>query len=393
MNPPLRGLKVLDFTTLLPGPYATLMLADLGAEVLCITAPGRHDVTARMPPFLPDGTSAATAWLYRNKRRITLNLKHPRGREVVLRLLQSHDVLIEQFRPGVMERLGLGYRQLGRRFPGLIYCSLTGYGQDGPLAARAGHDIDYLSRAGLMSHSGRAETGPSLSGMQIADVAAGAQGAVIAVLAAVIHRSRTGEGQHLDVAMTDGVVPFNALAAACLLAGGPEPTYESTLLNGGSLYDFYQTADGRWLAFGGLEPQFFHAFCRAIGRPQWAEEGVQPPDLAERKAELRRIMASRTLAQWQEAFAGLDACVEPVESLGEALEGELARARGWVVEVPAAGGGYTVRQPAHPLKFSRTPPRYRHAGPPPDAHNRRVMAELGYSQEETEALAAEGLFG
>ena len=392
MAGPLHGLKVLDFTTLLPGPFATLVLADLGADVLRVVSGSRPDLTALMPPFIP-GTqvSANLAYLGRNKRSLTLNLKHPRAREVLDRLLQDYDILVEQFRPGVMARLGLDYDSLSRVNPRLIYCSLTGYGQDGPLRDRAGHDINYLSLAGLMAHSGRREGGPVLTGTQIADLAAGSYGVVIAVLAAVIHRSTSGQGQYLDVAMTDGVVPLNALAATAFLVDGREPRREGWLLNGGSLYDFYQTADGEYLSFGGLEPKFFDAFCRAIGRPDLSAGSVAPLELERVKAEVREIMRGKTLAEWLEVFKGVDACLEPVLSLGQALEQPQARARGWVVEVPGPEGR-KVRQLAQPFKFSRTPPQYRWAGEPVGTHTRRVMTELGYGEAEIEELERDGLF-
>ena len=393
MPGPLHGLKILDFTTLLPGPFATLTLADLGAEVLRVTSPSRPDLNATTPPFLPgSGLAANLAYLGRNKRSLALDLKHPAGVEIIHQLLAEYDVVIEQFRPGVMERLGLGYEALAAVNPSLIYCSLTGYGQDGPLRDRAGHDINYLSLAGLMAHSGGKEEGPKLTGMQIADMASGSYGTVIAVLAAVVHRQNTGEGQHLDVAMTDGVVPFNAVASMDLLVEGVEPTREGYFLNGGSFYDFYRTADGEYLSFGGLEPKFFAAFCQAIGREDLIPGTVSPPDLATVKPQVSAIIASKTRAQWREVFQEVDACLEPVVSLGEALDSPLSRARGWVVELDGPDG-QKIRQPANPLKFSRTPPEYAWAGVPAGTHNREVLRALHYSEEEIARLQGEGLFG
>ncbi|MCF8032369.1 MAG: CoA transferase [Desulfarculaceae bacterium] len=392
MPGPLHGLKILDFTTLLPGPFATLNLADLGAEVLRIGSPSRPDLNAQTPPFLPgSGLAANLAYLGRNKRSITLNLKHPAGVEIIHRLLADYDILIEQFRPGVMQRLGLGYQALAEVEPSLIYCSLSGYGQNGPLRDRAGHDINYLALSGLMAHSGGKEQGPKLTGTQIADLASGSYGTVIAVLAAVVHRQRTGEGQYLDVAMTDGMVPFNAVASMDFLVEGVEPQREGYFLNGGSLYDFYRTADHEYLSFGGLEPKFFAAFCRAIGREDLIPGTVSPPNLEEVKPQVRRIIASKTRAQWQEVFREADACLEPVVSLGEALNSPLGQARGWLVEVRGQGGE-KIRQPANPLKFSRTPPEYGPAGVPAGTHNQEVLRELGYSPEELTQLEKDGLF-
>ncbi len=393
MPGPLAGLKVLDFSTLLPGPFATLALADLGAEVLRITAPGRPDLNDLLGPLLaPGGPSAVAAYLGRGKRSLSLDLKHPQGPVVVRRLLASHDVLVEQFRPGVMQRLGLGYRDLAAEFPGLIYCSLTGYGQDGPLRDRAGHDINYLSRSGLMSYSGRRETGPTLSGMQIADLAAGSWPTVIAILAAVVHRQAGGQGQHLDVSMADGSLAFNAMAGAACLAGDGEPGREGHLLNGGSLYDFYRCKDGGYISFGGLEPKFAAAFLTALGRPDLAGQGVLPADLPRVKEEIRAIIATRTRDEWVAHFKDVDACVEPVLGLEEALDSEPVRARGLVRQVALPGGG-TVRQLGFPVAFSATPAEPGPAGVTSGTHSDEVMAELGYAPEEVARLRADGLFG
>ncbi|HQN67144.1 MAG TPA: CaiB/BaiF CoA-transferase family protein [Smithellaceae bacterium] len=392
MAGPLEGLKVLDFTTLLPGPYATMILSDLGADVLKVTSGSRPDLAAIVPPFIgKTDLTAASAYLGRGKRSITLNLKDARGLQVVHRLLERYDVLIEQFRPGIMAKLGLGFDDLAPRYPSLIYCSLTGYGQTGPMKDRAGHDINYLSLSGLMGYAGRKYEGPVPMPLQIADVASGSNNSVIAILAAVFSRSRTGKGQYLDISMTDGAFAFNALAAAAYLVSGEEPTREGFILNGGSLYDFYKTADGHYLSFGGLEPQFFAAFCNAIGRPDWIAGGVAPPDCAGVKEEVRKIIKSKTRREWKEIFGKTDACVEPVLSLSEALDSELVRERQLTTDITLPDGS-TVRQPASPFKFSATPPVYGKTGVKAGSHNREVFLELGYSEEEINEFGKTGLF-
>lgn len=393
MPGPLHGLKILDFTTLLPGPFATLTLADLGAEVVCIKAPGRAeiDLLSKMGTE-QDGPGPMESWLGRGKRSIHLNLKHPKGRGVVERLLETYDILVEQFRPGVMVRLGLGWDDLRKRFPNLVYCSLTGYGQDGPMADRAGHDINYLSRSGLMGHSGRRDQGPTLTGMQIADVAAGSYGVVIAVLAALVHRQQTGEGQHLDVSMTDGAVVFNAMAAARYLNSGQDAQRESWQLNGGSVYDFYECADGGYISFGGLEPKFSAAFFEVVGLPQLSKGGVMPQNLGQAKAMVAKRIKEKTRDQWTQVFSRVDACLEPVLGLSEALESDLAKARGWVREVERPEGG-KVRQLGLPLKFSATPPSYGKAGAAAGTHTKEIMAELGYNPAEVHGMEQDGLFG
>jgi alpha-methylacyl-CoA racemase len=210
-----------------------------------------------------------------------------------------------------MERLGLSWNELRERFPHLIYCSLTGYGQEGPLSQRAGHDINYLARSGLMGHSGRREHGPALTGMQIADVAAGSHGVVISILAAAIHRMNTGQGQHLDVSMTDGSMVFNAMAAAQYLSSGKEEGRETWQLNGGSLYDFYECADGGYISFGGLEPKFCAAFLQTIGLPELIPGGLMPADLDRAKSLVAGRIKEKTRDEWAELFSKVDACDGP----------------------------------------------------------------------------------
>jgi crotonobetainyl-CoA:carnitine CoA-transferase CaiB-like acyl-CoA transferase len=311
--------------------------------------------------------------------------------EVVGRLVSTYDIVVESFRPGVMARLGLGYEALAALNPAVIYCSLSGYGQTGPWRDRAGHDINYLALSGLMSYSGRKEGGPTLTGMQVADLTAGAGNTVTAILAAVIARYRTGEGQYIDIAMSDGMVAFTALQGAVYLAGGEEPKREESHLNGGSLYDFYETGDGGFVAVGCLEPQFFRNFCETLGRPDLAAGGILPPDTARVKEELRAIFRTRTRDAWAEIFRDVDACVDPVLTLAEALSSDQAGTRGLTVQVPSPDGGF-LPQPANPLCLSATPPRYDAPAPMPGQHTREVLEGLGYGPEEIGDLKKTGLF-
>ena len=388
----LQGLKILDFTTLLPGPYATMVLADLGADVLRVLAGSRPDITLFLPPIIPStNMSAAAATLGRGKRSITLNLKDPKACEIIRRLIREYDIVIEQFRPGVMEKFGLDYSSLKESNSRLIYCSLTGYGQTGPLRDRAGHDINYLARSGIMSCSGRKDSGPTLMGVQIADVACGAQNAVIGILAAVTHRLITGCGQYLDVAMTDGALAMGALFGAGFLVNGEEPAREETFLNGGCLYDFYETRDGRHLSLGSLEAVFFNSFCEAIGRRDLMASGIAPDDGGKIKSELCRLFKTKTLDEWVEFSAGIDACIEPVLTMSEVAADPQTQARQMIVDV-ALPDGKTVRQFAHPVKFSKTPPQYRFAGVPAGTHNREILLDIGYTEEDIAAFRKSGLF-
>ncbi len=389
----LNGLKILDFTTLLPGPYATMNLADMGAEVLRIVSASRPDLADTLPPYVP-GTkmSATSAQLGRNKKMITLNLKDKRAIKVIHQLLAEYDIIIEQFRPGVMAKFGLDYESLKAINSRLIYCSLTGYGQTGPMWDKAGHDINYIALSGMASYSGTKKAGPSLLGMQIADVASGSNNTMIGVLASVIYRQNTGKGQYLDISMTDGMVAFNASVGASYLMDGKETGREGMFLNGGSLYDYYETKDGQYISFGGLEPQFFKAFCETIGRPDLIAGGCVRQDLATVKEQVREIIKSKSRDEWTAVFKGVDACFEPVLSLGEAFSSGLVRERGMVVAVPGTNGE-KIEQIGNPIKFSETPPEYRFiARNVATADNKEVMLSLGYTEAEIEEFAQSGLF-
>ena len=388
----LDDLKILDFSTLLPGPYATLMLADMGAEVLKISSASRPDIVLDYPPFIGDtGVSASQACLGRNKKTMFLNLKTGEGKAVVKELVKEYDIVLEQFRPGVMEKLGLGYEDLKAVNPKLIYCSLTGYGQTGPLRDAAGHDINYMSRSGIISQAGRRESGPSLMNFQIADIAVGSMNSVIGILAAVNYRKNTGKGQYIDVAMMDGCVPFNSLDGAGFLVSGKEPKREGERLNGGCIYDFYETKDGEYLSVGSLEPQFWSRFCTAIGREDLIEGTVYPPNIDEVKAEIRGILKTKTRDEWVEVFSHYDACVQPVLNLKEALlEDEQVKEREMVVDVKLPlHEDVSVKQLATAVKLSECPCEYKFAGYPTGYHTKEVIEQLGMDYAE---LKAKGVF-
>ncbi|MDX1414843.1 MAG: CaiB/BaiF CoA-transferase family protein [Candidatus Promineifilaceae bacterium] len=395
MSSPLSSLKILDFTTLLPGPWATMILADLGAEVLRIEAPNRPDMVRLMPPF--DGDSSA--WhsvLNRSKRSLGLDMKQPGAVEIVKRLVShgGYDIVIEQFRPGVMDRLGIGYEALRTTNPRLIYCTITGYGQNGPLRERAGHDINYVSLAGIMSHSGRQEEGPAPLGVQLADIGGGSLGAIVGLLSAIIHRQVSGVGQLVDISMLDMMLAWQAHIIGHYLVGQEVPQRESLPLNGGGAYDFYETADGRYLSVGSLEPKFWIGFCQAIERPDLIDKGyIQDRETQQSlKREIGHCIAARPLAEWTAIFAPLDLCVEPVLEIDEVLEHPQVQARRMVVEVEK-GEGATQRQIGSPFKFSASEVQYRHSGAKLGAHAAEVLTEIGYSESEIETFRSGGLLG
>ena len=384
----LTGYKVLDFSTLLPGPYATMTLADLGAEVLKISSKDKYDLVVGWKPVIPGAqVTGPQAWLGRNKRTMHLDLKKPAAIQAVKKLVLEYDIVVEQFRPGVMAKLGIGYEDLKAINPRIIYCAITGYGQAGPFAMRAGHDINYLSRAGITYAAGRKAGGPSLYNFQIADVAGGSMNAVASILAAIIHREKTGEGQFLDVSMQDSVLPFNTMDGAAYFAGAPVPTRESGYLNGGEIYDFYETSDGAFMSVGSLEPKFFADLCKGLGYPQWQDGAILKTDVAMVKETFRAKFKTKTRDEWTAIFQQLDACVEPVMSLEEVAADEHLRSRGmWPnLEVPVSDG-VTITQMGCPMNLSACPPEYRHAGYPEGYHTRQVLAELGYSEDEIEDM-------
>ena len=378
MARPLSSLKILDFTTLLPGPFATMMLADMGADVLRIEAPHLPDTVRSMQPRDSQGLSAWHGLINRNKRSAAFDLKKPESIEIIKKLILKYDIVVEQFRPGVMARLGLDYETLKAINPRLIYCSITGYGQTGPLRDRAGHDINYLALAGVLSHTGRRDSGPAGLGVQIADIGGGSFGAITGILAAVIQRQVEGIGQQVDISMFDLAVGWNSLAMSEYVVGARVRGFEDMSLNGGSYYDVYQTADGRYLSVGSLEPKFWQQVCVAIARPDLYELGRnwQPEAQQQVRAVLHAAFAQRSLAEWVAIFAGLDACVEPVLTADEVVNHPHTQARDLVIDVPMLNGD-TQRQIALPIKFSASEANYMWSGPPVGHHTHEVLHELG----------------
>jgi alpha-methylacyl-CoA racemase len=386
MTVPLEGIRVLDLSRLLPGGYCSLLLADYGADVLKVEDTGAGDYLRWAPPAYdgvePSAASALFLSLNRGKRSIRLNLKVREGRDVLLRLVREHDVLLESFRPGVLDRLGLGYEHLREENPRLVYCAITGYGQDGPDRDRPGHDINYLARGGLLGLSGERGGPPVPAAGQIADIGGGALMAAFGILAALHERERSGEGQLVDVSMTRGAQSWLAMVAARHFADGAVPRRGELELAGGlPCYRPYACADG-WVALGALEPKFWQALCAGLEREDLLERHMDPAVAN----ELEAIFAGHTRAEWAAFDDEHGCCLEPVLDLDEAL----ARSPAAVVAVDQPGAAAPVRLLGPPVGLSRTPADGTRPGPPLGADTDAVLAALGYDADAIAALKAAG---
>ena len=392
MTGALAGLKVLDLSRLLPGGFCSLLLADLGAEVLKVEDTGMGDYVRWATPKYEGADDSAGSALFlalnRGKRSIRLNLKEEAGREVLFKLAREHDVLLESFRPGVLDRLGVGYERLREENPKLVYCAITGYGQDGPYRDRSGHDMNYLGLVGLLGLTGEKDGPPVQSAGQIADLGGGALMGAFGILAALRERDRSGEGQLVDISMADGALSWLALVAGRYLADGQEPRRGELELAGGLIcYRPYACKDG-CVTLGALEPKFWQAWCRGTGREDLIERQFEAPG-SEAHAEVERVFLERTRDEWADFASQHDCCLEPVLDLGEALDSELVRARDMVVEIDQPGAG-PVRQLGTPVKLSRTPGGPQGPGPALGQHTHEVLAGLGYSDEEIAHLEESG---
>ncbi len=392
---PLSDVRVLDLTRLLPGGFCSLLLADLGAEVLKVEDTGMGDYVRWAPPYYGEdkhnalGTrSALYLALNRGKRSVRLNLKEEKGREAFLRLAGQYDVVLDGFRPGVLDRLGVGYERMREANEAIVYCAITGYGQNGPYANRAGHDQNYLGLVGLLGLTGAADGPPTMAAGQIADLGGGALMAAVGVMAALHERRRSGQGQAVDISMADGALSWLAMVAGRYFCDGEVPRRGDGQLSGGILcYLPYEAADG-WVSCGALEPKFWASFCEGVGRPELIKAQFEPPG-SDAWREVAAVFRSRSREEWRAFNDERDCCIEPILDLDEALGSELVREREMVVEVDQPELG-PVRLLGLPLKLGRTPGDPTRPAPAFGEHTEEALREAGYSAEEIAALISSG---
>lgn len=378
---PLSGIRVLDLTRLLPGAFCTMLLADMGADVIKVEEPSTGDYMRWTPPLV-NGQSALFNALNRNKRSLTLNLKSEAGRDLLLRLVEHCDVLVEGNRPGVMDRLGLGWPVIHERNTALVMCSITGYGQDGPMASRAGHDINYVATAGVLGFNGAQGSPPVPLAVQVGDIGGGGLQPAVAILGALVGVQRGGQGRWLDVSMTDGAVSWLALVLAQVGAGEEAGRGDHRLTGRYACYRVYACKNGGYYSVGALEPKFWAALCNAVGAPDLIEiqfatgnEGVRAHHAME------AVFLSRTRSEWERELAGLEVCCEPVLDLSEVASHPQIAARGLVIRGPA---GVEVR-PAVPMRADWR----RRDAPGLGEHTAEILSELGVDGTRLASLEKE----
>jgi alpha-methylacyl-CoA racemase len=389
----LAGIRVLDLSRLLPGGFCSLMLADFGAEVLKVEDTGMGDYIRWAPPYYEGADDSAKSALFlslnRNKRSIRLNLKSEAGKEILLKLVKEYDVVLESFRPGVLDRLGVGYERMRQENPGIVYCAISGYGQTGPLKHRSGHDMNYLGLVGVLGLTGEKDGPPVQAAVQIADLGGGALMAAFGILAALKERDSSGEGQMVDISMADGALSWLSMVAARYFAEGITPQRGGLELAGSLVcYRPYACSDG-YVTLGALEPKFWGAWCHGVGREDLVEKQFEPPG-SDTHAEVERIFLGRTRDEWTAFAAEHDCCLEPVLDLDEALDSELVQSREMVVELDQPGAREPVRQLGVPVKLSRTPGGVHAPAPALGESTRDVLEALGYDEGEIAALEEGG---
>ena len=390
MSPPLAGYRVLDLSKHGPGPYCSMLLGDLGADVIVVDdgTPTHSRGRRASPTNTDDDLTEPLEYMRRNARRIALDLKHPDGQLVVQQLAGRADVLIESFRPGVAARLGIGHKALRERYPRLVYCSLSGYGQTGPYRDWQGHDINYLALGGLLSLTGAAAGPPILPGTLVADLAGGGLPAAVAILGALLVRERTGEGQYVDVSLQEGVVALMSPIIALALAGWTVERGNAVLSGAAPWYRVYATSDSRYLAVGAIEPWLYATLCDLLGHIEWQDRQYDQPGWPAMASEMERIFAERPLAHWRELLEPAGVCVTGVSELHEVLNDPQLAERGTFGASPPEARNV----PSLPLMsgMERATPR---PPSPPGADADDILSELGFDADERRRFRRDGGVG
>jgi crotonobetainyl-CoA:carnitine CoA-transferase CaiB-like acyl-CoA transferase len=394
---PLSGIKVLDLTRLAPGPFCTMILGDLGAEVIKIEEPGpptgrRAQQAGGAGAQMPGGGFGGSPFnaLNRNKKSVGINLKSPAGKDIYLRLAQRADVIVEEYRPGVAKRLGIDYETLSARNPRLIYCAITGYGQDGPYRDVVGHDLNYIATAGVLSIMGRKDQPPTIPHNILADYAGGGMHGAIGVLAALMARQQTGRGQYVDISMLDGAILLLAQSFSTYFASGALPHRGETMLDGGiPNYNAYLTRDNKYITIGALEPWFFANLCRELGREDLIPHEFNPEKRAAIHAFFEQTFKTKTRDEWFAALTKTDICAGRMLTLDEVGDDPQVKARKMIVEVEAPGGR-KVKQVGISVKLSDTPGTIRSTAPELGQHTNEILEGLGCSTADIERWRNEG---
>jgi len=391
MYEPLKGIKVLDCTRLLPYQYCTMILGDLGAEVLKVEEPLQGDY-GRWGDAERTYESIAFVMANRNKKSMKLNLKAGKGQEIFRNLAARHDVIIESFRPGVMDRLGVGYEEIRKVRQDIIYCSTTGFGQTGPYREKAGHDINYLAISGILGCTGAHTGRPVIPGILIGDMAGGGIFTALAIISALLGRERSGKGQYIDVAQTDVLASLNILNFAEGLAEKRGQSARPYNLRGASLcYNTFKTSDGKFIALGALEKKFWANFCKVIGREELIEYHLQPyQEGTTVTEELRELFSGRTQKEWVEILGEIDTCFAPVLTPEEALDDPHLKEREMITSFEDPQRGETI-QIGFPAKFSDTLNYKRSPVPFLGEHTKEILSGLGCSPDQIEELENEGI--
>ncbi len=370
----LCGITVIDLSRLLPGPYCSMILADHGARVIAIE--DRR--------FLADGLFMDI--VNRNKEHMTLNLKTAEGKQVFFQLIERADIVLEGFRPGVVNRLGVDYESVKKFNPRIVYCSVSGFGQTGPYRDRVGHDVNYLSVAGVLDLIGETGHPPAIPGIQIADIAGGGMNAAIGILLALFAREKSGQGQYIDISMTDGMVGFLPAAMFLRRLAGREPVRsDNTLSHRYACYNTYETADGKYLAIGAVERRFWQKLCKILKVPDYVDLQYDDQQRKEIIDGMRRIFRQKTLEKWEAVLGESDVCWSRVQSLNDVLNDPLFQAREMVVELEDRRGRKT-KTLGIPVKLSYTPGSLRSPSPEFGQDTAAILQELGYAEKEIKVL-------